>query len=64
MAADRRGGEMIHARGGLRRRAPETGDWFEEIPRCAAGHVCIPDPPRHGMALARGAIEKYRAADW
>lgn len=55
---------MIHARGGLRRRAPETGDWFEEIPRCAAGHVCIPDPPRHGMALARGAIEKYRAADW
>jgi L-alanine-DL-glutamate epimerase-like enolase superfamily enzyme len=35
-------------------------DLFEEIPACAGGEIPVPQRPGHGMALARGAIEKYR----
>jgi L-alanine-DL-glutamate epimerase-like enolase superfamily enzyme len=35
-------------------------DLFEEMPRCKDGEFRIPAKPGHGMALARGAIEKYR----
>jgi D-arabinonate dehydratase len=37
-------------------------DLFEQMPRCAEGHFRIPDRPGHGMALARGAREKYQSA--
>src|SRR6266852_1578635 len=36
-------------------------DLFEQTPQCADGHFRIPDRPGHGMALARGAVEKYRS---
>jgi L-alanine-DL-glutamate epimerase-like enolase superfamily enzyme len=36
-------------------------DLFEELPPCKDGFIRIPDRPGHGMALARGAIEKYRS---
>ena len=36
-------------------------DLFEEMPKCKDGHFRIPDRPGHGMALAKGAREKYRA---
>ena len=36
-------------------------DLFEEMPKCTAGHFVIPERPGHGMALARGAIDKYRS---
>jgi L-alanine-DL-glutamate epimerase-like enolase superfamily enzyme len=35
-------------------------DLFEELPRCKDGFIPIPDKPGHGMALARGAVSKYR----
>ena len=35
-------------------------DLFEELPECKGGRFRIPDRPGHGLALARGAIEKYR----
>lgn len=40
-------------------------DWtppglFEDMPRCEDGHFRVPDRPGHGMAFARGAVEKYR----
>jgi L-alanine-DL-glutamate epimerase-like enolase superfamily enzyme len=35
-------------------------DLFEELPECKGGRFRIPDRPGHGMALARGAIDKYR----
>jgi L-alanine-DL-glutamate epimerase-like enolase superfamily enzyme len=35
-------------------------DLFEALPQCSDGRFRIPDRPGHGMALARGAIEKYR----
>src|SRR6267143_4514159 len=35
-------------------------DLFEELPRCKAGFIPIPNKPGHGMALARGAVAKYR----
>jgi L-alanine-DL-glutamate epimerase-like enolase superfamily enzyme len=35
-------------------------DLFEEMPACKDGAFRIPDKPGHGMALARGALEKYR----
>ena len=35
-------------------------DLFEEMPQCRDGHFQVPDRPGHGMALARGAKEKYR----
>jgi L-alanine-DL-glutamate epimerase-like enolase superfamily enzyme len=35
-------------------------DLFEALPECRNGRFRIPDRPGHGMALARGAIEKYR----
>ena len=35
-------------------------DLFEELPRCKGGVFRIPDRPGHGMALAAGALEKYR----
>ena len=38
------------------------GDLFEEIPQCKDGHIPIPNRPGHGMALAKGAIGKYRTA--
>jgi L-alanine-DL-glutamate epimerase-like enolase superfamily enzyme len=31
------------------------------MPPCSEGHFRIPDRPGHGMALARGAKEKYRS---
>jgi L-alanine-DL-glutamate epimerase-like enolase superfamily enzyme len=34
-------------------------DLFEELPACKDGFLRIPERPGHGMALARGAIEKY-----
>jgi L-alanine-DL-glutamate epimerase-like enolase superfamily enzyme len=37
-------------------------DLFEGLPPCEAGQFRIPDRPGHGVALARGAIEKYRSA--
>jgi len=36
-------------------------DLFEEMPKCKDGHFQIPERPGHGMALARGAKEKYRS---
>ncbi len=36
-------------------------DLFEQMPQCSEGHFRIPDRPGHGMALARGAKEKYRS---
>ena len=44
----------------------EYMDWappglFEEMPECRGGRFRIPDRPGHGMALARGAIDKYRS---
>jgi L-alanine-DL-glutamate epimerase-like enolase superfamily enzyme len=35
-------------------------DLFVEPPRCEGGVFRIPDRPGHGMALAPGAIDKYR----
>jgi L-alanine-DL-glutamate epimerase-like enolase superfamily enzyme len=35
-------------------------DLFEELPACRGGRFRIPDRPGHGIALARGAIDKYR----
>ncbi|HEX2197822.1 MAG TPA: mandelate racemase/muconate lactonizing enzyme family protein [Burkholderiales bacterium] len=35
-------------------------DLFEEMPHCKDGHFTIPERPGHGMALAKGAIQKYR----
>jgi L-alanine-DL-glutamate epimerase-like enolase superfamily enzyme len=35
-------------------------DLFEAMPECRDGHFRIPERPGHGMALAAGAIEKYR----
>jgi D-arabinonate dehydratase len=37
-------------------------DLFEEMPACRDGHFAIPGRPGHGMALAKGAREKYRSA--
>ena len=36
-------------------------DLFQEMPKCEDGRFRIPDRPGHGMALAKGAIEKYRS---
>ena len=36
-------------------------DLFEEMPACKDGHFLIPGRPGHGMALARGAKERYRS---
>jgi L-alanine-DL-glutamate epimerase-like enolase superfamily enzyme len=35
-------------------------DLFEEMPKCQDGYFRISDRPGHGMALARGAVAKYR----
>jgi len=35
-------------------------DLFVDPPRCEGGSFRIPDRPGHGMALAEGAIERYR----
>jgi L-alanine-DL-glutamate epimerase-like enolase superfamily enzyme len=35
-------------------------DLYEELPQCKDGEFRILDKPGHGIALARGAIEKYR----
>jgi L-alanine-DL-glutamate epimerase-like enolase superfamily enzyme len=35
-------------------------DLFVELPRFEDGLLRIPDRPGHGLALAPGAIEKYR----
>src|SRR5438094_5480746 len=37
-------------------------DLFEEMPECRDGCFRVPGRPGHGMALARGAKEKYRTA--
>ena len=37
-------------------------DLFEEMPKCIDGCFAIAQRPGHGMALARGAIGRYRAA--
>jgi L-alanine-DL-glutamate epimerase-like enolase superfamily enzyme len=34
-------------------------DLFEEMPQCKDGHFRIADRPGHGMALAKGAVQKY-----
>ena len=36
-------------------------DLFAEMPECRDGHFTIPARPGHGMALARGAVAKYRS---
>ena len=36
-------------------------DLFEEMPVCKDGHFLIPGHPGHGIALSRGAKEKYRS---
>ncbi len=36
-------------------------DLFEHVLECVDGHFAIPDRPGHGVALARGAKEKYRS---
>jgi len=36
-------------------------DLFEEMPQCKDGQFKIPDRPGHGMALVKGAKEKYRS---
>jgi L-alanine-DL-glutamate epimerase-like enolase superfamily enzyme len=36
-------------------------DLFESLPQCQDGQFRIPERPGHGVALARGAIEKYRS---
>jgi L-alanine-DL-glutamate epimerase-like enolase superfamily enzyme len=35
-------------------------DLFEGLPVCSQGAFVIPDRPGHGIALATGAVEKYR----
>jgi L-alanine-DL-glutamate epimerase-like enolase superfamily enzyme len=35
-------------------------DLFEELPQCRDGRIDIPQRAGHGLALARGAIAKYR----
>ena len=37
-------------------------DLFEEPPECKEGHFAIPAKPGHGIALAKGAKEKYRTS--
>jgi L-alanine-DL-glutamate epimerase-like enolase superfamily enzyme len=37
-------------------------DLFEGMPPCEHGHFRISDRPGHGIALARGAVEKYRTS--
>jgi L-alanine-DL-glutamate epimerase-like enolase superfamily enzyme len=37
-------------------------DLFEELPACKDGCFGIPERPGHGIALAKGAREKYRSA--
>jgi L-alanine-DL-glutamate epimerase-like enolase superfamily enzyme len=36
-------------------------DLFAEMPECRDGHFVIPARPGHGMALAPGAVAKYRS---
>jgi L-alanine-DL-glutamate epimerase-like enolase superfamily enzyme len=36
-------------------------DLFEELPECTGGRFRISERPGHGIALARGAIDKYRS---
>jgi L-alanine-DL-glutamate epimerase-like enolase superfamily enzyme len=36
-------------------------DLFEQMPVCQDGQFRIPDRPGHGMALAKGAKEKFRS---
>ncbi|MBI2202534.1 MAG: mandelate racemase/muconate lactonizing enzyme family protein [Candidatus Rokubacteria bacterium] len=35
-------------------------DLFDGLPPCERGEIAVPDRPGHGIALAKGAIEKYR----
>jgi D-arabinonate dehydratase len=37
-------------------------DLLDGMPQCEDGQFRIPDRPGHGLALARGALEKYRTA--
>lgn len=37
-------------------------DLYEELPACKDGCFTIPERPGHGIALAKGAREKYRSA--
>jgi len=37
-------------------------DLFEGMPECEGGQFRVPDGPGHGIALAPGAVEKYRTA--
>jgi L-alanine-DL-glutamate epimerase-like enolase superfamily enzyme len=37
-------------------------DLFEDVPACKGGAIRIPSRPGHGLALARGAVAKYRSA--
>jgi L-alanine-DL-glutamate epimerase-like enolase superfamily enzyme len=37
-------------------------DLFEALPECKDGEIRIPERPGHGLALAKGAVKKYRTA--
>jgi L-alanine-DL-glutamate epimerase-like enolase superfamily enzyme len=37
-------------------------DLYEDLPQCKDGHFAIPERPGHGIALAKGAKQKYRSA--
>jgi L-alanine-DL-glutamate epimerase-like enolase superfamily enzyme len=37
-------------------------DLFEELPACRNGHFAVPARPGHGVALARGARERYASS--
>jgi len=37
-------------------------DLFEDVPACKDGAIRIPARPGHGLALAEGAVAKYRSA--
>ena len=56
----------LHVVGALCERLPGgadglgPADLFAEQPRCEGGVFRIPDRPGHGMALAPGAVAKYR----
>ena len=36
-------------------------DLFEELPQCKDGQIRIPERAGHGLALAKGAVQKYRS---
>jgi L-alanine-DL-glutamate epimerase-like enolase superfamily enzyme len=59
-ASRRRGQTVVGQWNGQPFWAPE--DLFVERPRCVDGHFPVPDRPGHGLELAPGAEQKYRAS--